>query len=164
MSKRSVCEIFNFELERKKRKKRMIVAKSIRDLITISQSNLIEVISLSKSSDLICKNIFCEKVGFSCLCKLEHALNSPSLNLNKIKSIDLSFNNLHALPPSIEKMINLQVIDLSGNELKKLPKYFITLEKLTKVDLNGNNHLINSLPLTSLSYEDIKKLPDSYFE
>lgn len=143
----------------------MATGKCLKDLIN-SNSYLIEIILLSNSNDLICKNIFCSNIGMTCLCKLEHSLSSPFIHLNKIKKFDLSFNNLISLPPSIEKMNNLNYLNLNGNKIIKLPNYIKNMNNLITVELN-DNEIVKSFPSSlssTLSYEDIKKLPDSCFQ
>jgi Leucine-rich repeat (LRR) protein len=128
----------------------MRVAKSIRDIV-LKSNEAIETISLPTSPDLVCKNIFCEKVTKPCLCKLEHAL--CSLNLSLVKSVDISGNSLDRLPPSLEKMINLEHLDVSDNKLKLLPRFLLNLPQLKHIQLNGN--LMGSIDSTPLTYSDI---------
>jgi hypothetical protein len=140
----------------------VMLAKSLRDLVSAVPDGAlaIQAISLKASSDLICRNIFCEKAGQPCLCKLEHALGSPSLDLSTIRRVDLSSNGLTALPPSISKMKNLEELQLSANSFSALPNFIQRLEKLTLLDLS-HNPLEAKLPSPILTRKDILAIPEA---
>lgn len=108
-----------------------MIARSLRDILD-RQGKLVTKISLVKSKDLICTSLFCEKLMEPCLCRLERAL--ASLELDKITSVDLSFNNLTSLPPSIFLMTELQHINIKGNKFKEVPSILKTLPKLNHVE------------------------------
>lgn len=140
-----------------------MIARSVRDLVSASGGSLaIETIILKSSQDLVCRNIFCEKVGLPCLCKLEHALSSPHLDLGHIKRLDLSSNKLSSLPPSLEKMVHLEELDLSDNSLNFLPPQVKRLKRLNLLDLSANpleSHLKSSI----LTRNDILNIPEGLF-
>ena len=126
-------------------------------------SLVIDTILLRSSQDLVCRNLFCDKVGLPCLCKLEHALSSPHLDLSKIKRLDLSSNKLTSLPPSIEKMVYLEELNLRENSLCNLPTYLKGLEKLNMIDLS-DNPLESHLKCSTLTQNDIFNLPEVVLE
>mmetsp|Transcript_22074 Transcript_22074/g.32170 ORF Transcript_22074/g.32170 Transcript_22074/m.32170 type:complete len:143 (-) Transcript_22074:198-626(-) len=131
-----------------------MIARSIRDIVA-KKSVHIEHIVLSGSPDLICKNMMCEKLLGPCICRLEHAL--ASLDLTKVKSLDLSKNKLNSLPPSVEAMANLTSLNISANEFVTLPRSLLGLEQLSSLDISNNN-LPNQESFTQpLSSEDIRK-------
>jgi Leucine-rich repeat (LRR) protein len=140
-----------------------MIARSLRDLVSAPVGSLaIETIVLKKSQDLVCRNMFCDKVGLPCLCKLEHALSSPHLDLSNIKRLDLSSNKLTSLPPSIEKMINLEELNLSNNSLCSLPQHLKKLERLELLDLSVNP-LESQLKSSRLNRNDIFSIPETLF-
>ena len=72
-------------------------------------------LNLSKSEDLVCKNIMCEKLGEACICRLARCLSfTPN-----VVDIDLSNNGLTNLPDTIYTLENLEKIDLKGNSFSK---------------------------------------------
>lgn len=99
----------------------------------------IEKILLQGSPDLICRNMFCDKVTLPCLCRLEHSLSY--LDLSTVKQLDLSNNRLSELPPSLAGMKNLECLDISNNALKNLPEYLLSLSKLQFVKADGNDFI-----------------------
>lgn len=108
-------------------------------IITLLLSYIQEVKSLilSSSEDLICKNLFCEKVTEPCICRIERVLSK--INNKTIESIDLSNNKLESLPPSLANMINLKVLNLNNNQLRKIPDEILSkLNKLEELHLKNN--------------------------
>jgi len=71
---------------------------------------------LTASSDLVCNNLWCEKVTLPCICRLEKVLQS--VDVATLKRLDLSNNGLSALPPSIAKLTGLKELNLSGNKFQ----------------------------------------------
>ena len=87
-----------------------------------------ETLKLSKSEDLICKNIMCEKLGEPCICRLARCLSfTPN-----VVDIDLSDNGLTNLPDTIYSLQKLQKIDLKGNSFSVEEKENIK-EKLAEL-------------------------------
>ena len=92
---------------------------------------------LSSSEDLICKNLFCEKVTKPCICRTERTLEK--LNNSTLETIDLSNNKLESLPPSLAKMKNLKVLNLNDNQLKQIPSEIISnLVSLEELHVKNN--------------------------
>jgi len=67
-------------------------------------------------------------------------------NLEKLKYLDLSENNLTSLPNSIRNLEKLKYLDLSENNLTSLPDFFETLKRLRTIYLSDNN--ICKIPAT----------------
>lgn len=71
-------------------------------------------------------------------------------NWPELQELDLSYNQLEALPDKISQAKNLEVVDLSFNKFKHFPKALLKLEKLRTLDIRNNE--IKELP------EEIKNL------
>lgn len=92
---------------------------------------------LSRSEELICKNLMCENVTLPCVCKLERLLQG--LGANDLETLDLSYNNLTTLPPSLSKMKGLQTLHLQGNKFSNFPLSSLEpLDSLKYLDVSEN--------------------------
>lgn len=101
-----------------------MIARSIREItLAVSRKEKLNGIVLSKSSDLICNNIMCEKLSEPCICKLERVLER--VDKDELELLDLSSNSLSVLPPSVEKFHNLKHLDISGNKFDQGTPEFI---------------------------------------
>ena len=94
----------------------------------------LQELNLASSSDLVCTNIICEKVGDPCICRLSHALE----RLKDVVSLNLSGNRLTALPASIGSLKHLEVLNASNNDLRELPPTMSDLRSLQTLDISGN--------------------------
>jgi Leucine-rich repeat (LRR) protein len=112
-----------------------MIARSLRDVSLSKNASgqlvQVAVLLLPSSPDLVCNNLFCEKVTLPCLCRLERKLQL--IDPNHLKVIDLSGNGLSELPPSLEKFTALEEINISKNKLKVLPSYFKNMLNLKKL-------------------------------
>jgi Leucine-rich repeat (LRR) protein len=91
-------------------------------------------------------------------------------HLPTLKSLDLSGNQLTAVPESFGRLSQLTKLELSGNQLEALPESFGRLSQLTKLDLYGNK--LEALPesfgqlsqLTELALygNQLEALPESF--
>ena len=90
---------------------------------------------MAASTDLICTNIICEKVGDPCICRLSFALE----RLKNLTSLNLSCNKLTALPASIGSLRSLERLDISENDLAELPPSLSELQALRVLNIGGNS-------------------------
>lgn len=78
---------------------------------------------------------------------------------NSIEKIDISFNNLTRVPPSMSMFKNLKTIDLSNNQLDSVPQTILH-------DLTNNENLKNlellDLRNNPLNQERLKDLYSKY--
>ena len=69
-------------------------------------------LKLTGSSELICLNMMCDKVGQTCLCRLSMVLD----RLQHLQHLDLSGNQLDRLP-EVWHLRGLKTLDVSDNNL-----------------------------------------------
>ena len=134
---------------------------TVKSVIQLSQTKLVRNILLSASEDLKCVNLFCEKVGGPCICRIERVLARNDLR-STVHSVDLSVNKLTQLPPSLYKLSSMKVLNLRNNDIVDLKtEDFITLGGLESIDLSNNplsdpllaiNNLQKVLPGTKIIY------------
>ena len=123
----------------------------VKSLLQLTQSKVVKSIVLRGSEDLMCVNLFCEKVGGPCICRLERALSKEQL-ATTVEDLDLSNNNLTQLPPSLLKLTQLRTLNLSQNQL-------ITLDTQSLSALPHLEHLnVRNNPLDSPVVEELKRL------
>jgi len=122
----------------------------------------VHVLNLSRSEDLKCKNLMCEKLDAVCICKLARylvqnpfpnlysmslegnaiqVLPEPIFDVVSLHSLNLRNNELVDIPESIERLVNLETLDLRDNKLRQLPKQIFALPKLKQVLMSGNQNL-----------------------
>ena len=134
---------------------------TVKSVIQLSQTKLVRKILLSASEDLKCVNLFCEKVGGPCICRIERVLARDDLR-STVESVDLSVNKLTQLPPSLYKLSSMKVLNLRNNDIVDLKtEDFLTLGGLESIDLSNNplsdpllaiNNLQKVLPSTKIIY------------
>ena len=73
-------------------------------------------LKLRGSSELICMNMMCDKVGGTCLCRLSMVLE----RLQHLQHLDLSGNQLDRLP-EVWQLRRLETLDVSDNNLGVTP-------------------------------------------
>ncbi len=116
------------------------IAKSLNEL---QRRTHVAHILLRSSEDLICRNLFCEKVTLPCICRLERTLQMITKNpesLAAVRHIDISGNGLSNLPPSLNHFHALETLNLSNNSFVALPVWtFVNMPQLTLMDIRGNN-------------------------
>lgn len=92
---------------------------------------------MRRSSDLVCSNIMCEKVGEACICRLSRALE----RLPSLQWLSLAENSLETLPNSLSGLCHLQHLDVSQNSLTALPESMNNLRSLEVLDVRCNSLL-----------------------
>lgn len=111
---------------------------TVKSLMQLMQTKTVKSIFLSASEDLKCVNLFCEKVGGPCVCRIERVLARDDLSMS-VETLDLSVNKLTQLPPSLYKLSNMKVLNLRDNDLATIvPKDFSSLIGLESIDLSDN--------------------------
>ena len=117
---------------------------TVRSLLQLTQSKLVKNVFLSASEDLKCVNMFCEKVGGPCVCRIERVLARNDLT-ETVEALDLSVNQLTQLPPSLYKLSKMKTLNLRDNDLASLiADDFLHLTELETIDLS-NNPIENSV-------------------
>lgn len=107
----------------------------VRSLMEANRSPSMRALDLTGSSDLLCVNMVCEKVGEPCVCRLSRVLER---NGRELRSLVLAGNKLTQLPASVFELQHLQVLDLSENELTEIPADVMKLESLKILDVRNN--------------------------
>jgi Leucine-rich repeat (LRR) protein len=79
---------------------------------------------------------------------LDNNNTSRALPTN-LTSLDLSGNQLTALPECIRKLLKLKTLNLANNKIQALPAWIRTYPSLEKLDLRGNPISIPNLILGS---------------
>lgn len=96
-----------------------IIASTLQDLVRLRKKSINDII-LNNCDDFICKNMMCEKVLQTCLCRIDVALTALENPLS-IETIELANNELDRLPPSISRFVNMKKLIVANNQLKDLP-------------------------------------------
>mmetsp|Transcript_28603 Transcript_28603/g.91703 ORF Transcript_28603/g.91703 Transcript_28603/m.91703 type:complete len:119 (-) Transcript_28603:183-539(-) len=91
-------------------------------------------VALSKSEELVCKNIMCAKLGEACVCRLLRVLQRAP----QVTELRLDGNNLNTLPDLEDVLPDLELIDLRHNAFTEVPDFLHRMPKLKEVLLDGN--------------------------
>ncbi|KAK9832363.1 hypothetical protein WJX74_007659 [Apatococcus lobatus] len=83
----------------------------------VRHSKTVKALILPASDDLLCRNLMCEHVGDPCICRLSAVLEK----LPNLEHLNLSNNNLSALPESLRRLSKLETLDIRGNQLHEVP-------------------------------------------
>ena len=111
------------------------VARSLRQA---SKLTSITELDLSSSDSFICKNMMCEYVGESCICRLALWTHQNQDKLSSLTTLNLARNALAKLPDTIFDFNTLEHLDLSFNQLEEIPASVKRLSSLSSLDLRGN--------------------------
>jgi len=76
--------------------------------------------------------------------------------LEKLKEIDLSYNQLLTLPEGIERLENLEILYLKNNYIKNLSNKIGNLKNLKKLDLKENQ--LHFLPKEIEKLKELKEI------
>lgn len=90
---------------------------------------------LSRSADLRCVDLMCEKVGRGCACRLALTLERSSSSL---VHLDISHNNLSVLPEALWSCARLETLRIGGNGLKSIPAAISRLRALKELHVSDN--------------------------
>ena len=137
------------------------IAKTLNDIVRLRKSKDIIEISLKNCDDFICRNMMCEMVTETCLCKIDKAIAMLEHPLS-IETFDISFNNLTKVPPSISLFKNLKVINLSNNRLEQFPADVLqdvakdNFKMLEVLDLRNNPINKDQIQAIYLKYPNIR--------
>jgi Leucine-rich repeat (LRR) protein len=121
-----------------------IVATSMRQAL-LAPPKQVQVLDLSRSEDLICNNLMCEKLGDPCVCKLARFLEQH--DWHALEELRLAGNGLSSAPPAFFRP-SLRVLDLSHNRLSTIPQEIERCHNLISLILNDN--ALQVLPWDSL--------------
>ncbi|KAG6617723.1 uncharacterized protein IUM83_06386 [Phytophthora cinnamomi] len=124
------------------------MATSLRDIARSGAR--VEELELPQSGDLVCRQLMCEHVGDACACRLALALE----RVPRLRRLDLSANQLRALPDAVFALRELATLDLQRNRLTALPVDVQQLAQLETLDVSHNQ--LASLPVPQL--ETLSKL------
>lgn len=116
--------------------------KSLREL-KLYKGKLKVHVNLSKSNSFVCNQLMCENVGKCCVCKLSMGLEEKK---RMLESLDLSYNGLTILPPSLWELENVKWLNVAGNGFKSISKDIVQLAKLETIVL-GENEQLEELPI-----------------
>ena len=128
-------------------------------------------LQLRHSTDLVCRQLMCECVGNTCVCRLSLALaRVPRLQhldlsmnqlpvlpdavytLAKLKTLNVRDNHLTTVATDVAKLTELETLDVRYNELKTLPVAELeTLPRLKTVRVDGNAELVAHLETLPMS-------------
>ena len=92
---------------------------TVKSILQLAQTKIVRNVILSASEDLKCVNLFCEKVGGPCICRIERVLARDDLK-SSVEILDLSVNKLTQLPPSLYKLNAMKTLTLRDNDLENL--------------------------------------------
>ena len=110
----------------------------MKSILQLAQTKIVRNVILSASEDLKCVNLFCEKVGGPCICRIERVLAREDLK-SSVEILDLSVNKLTQLPPSLYKLNAMKTLTLRDNDLENLDfNDFSSLTNLESIDLTNN--------------------------
>ena len=111
---------------------------TVKSILQLAQTKIVRNVILSASEDLKCVNLFCEKVGGPCICRIERVLAREDLK-SSVEILDLSVNKLTQLPPSLYKLNAMKTLTLRDNDLENLDfNDFSSLTNLESIDLTNN--------------------------
>lgn len=112
------------------------LAAAARSLLQDHHGIVLRELDLTRSDDLKCKNIMCEKLDQACVCKLARYLvqnRFPEMN-----TIRLAYNGIDTVPLPVYEIKTLKELDLRGNKLKNISDDVVKLESLEILDLRNN--------------------------
>ena len=79
-----------------------------------------------------------------------HQIPESIANLNKLRHLNISWNDISEIPKWIDSLANIEVLNFWGNKIEFVPEEIASLNKLKKIYLNFNK--------ISESSKEIKKL------
>lgn len=135
------------------------------EILDLSHNNLTEVFSVNLYSSFLQK-LKTVNLSFNNIKKLPDGIHV----LNELDDLDLSYNSLDSLPGSISRMNRLRVLNLRGNEGFKITDSLTLLSTLYSIDLSEcdlkllPSNLINlSVRLCYMEDNNLDSINDSVF-
>lgn len=123
------------------------IARSFRD-VAMAKAHIIEELLLSRSEDLVCKNVMCGNLGDACACRLSQILE----RLPNLIALDISYNKLRSIPEAVFTLKKLQRLNVRGNRITYIPDVITSLQGLKVLDLSHNM-------LVEIPHSTLQKLP-----
>ncbi|MFW9873695.1 MAG: leucine-rich repeat domain-containing protein [Candidatus Thorarchaeota archaeon] len=99
---------------------------------------------------------------------LNNEIQETISNLNNLKELKLSGNNISQIIPDLKKLENLELLNLSDNKIEHFSKDIITSKNLRTINLSNNSLLelpeisvqLNLLEQIDLSNNNFSKIPN----
>lgn len=114
-----------------------------------------QALDLSRSEDLLCRNLVCERVGEPCICRLAVVLERHAATL---AWLSLAGNGLSQLPASLTALPALRHLDVSANRLSALPDGFTNLRRLQVAPASVAAAVFKSPPLGTAAKHDDQRV------
>lgn len=109
-------------------------------------------LNLSNSSELICRNIMCQNLENTCLCRL--AVIFETTHFPYLNSIDMENNNISYFPSFLLSLPTIKYINLRNNNIS-------SISKLDLRSISDKPHLIVDIRENILNEETLNSIKSS---